>query len=155
MLTALPPTAPPRPRLKTGKGKDKYYTLHTQPNNAFSFKIAEEHKTSIVGFKSYEDAHLIGSMVEAHYVHKKEWPDTREIGSLILASSGRRSLEHVYIQKWNFDDLQLMCTRNVLDMISVEDIVDGPTGYSFSGNVYMFEAEPEFYRSRFEELLDE
>jgi hypothetical protein len=93
-------------------------------------------------------------MIETHFVQKKEWPDTQIIGNLILPNTFSKDLKHVQIKKWIFEDLKLTCTRNILDLITVEDIVDSPSGFSFMGSNYMFEADTEFYQERFEELYE-
>jgi hypothetical protein len=155
MLTTLPPKTPTLTPKKTGgRDKRKFYTIHSHPNRAFSFKMSEDHKTSIVGFKTYDHAVFIGSMIETHFVQKKEWPDTQIIGNLILPNTFSKDLKHVQIKKWIFEDLKLTCTRNILDLITVEDIVDSPSGFSFMGSNYMFEADTEFYQERFEELYE-
>jgi hypothetical protein len=59
----------------------------------------------------------------------------------------------VYIQKWEFDELKLTCTRNFLDLIGVEGIIKKKLGgYTFDGNVYKFNADWDFYRTRLTEL---
>jgi hypothetical protein len=65
-------------------------------------------------------------------------------------------LHHLYIQQWEFDELQVTCTQNFLDMISINDIVKKKAqgGYVFSGNTYAFEAPVEFYRQRLGEIWD-
>lgn len=152
-LTISPPTKPP-PTVTTNQKPKNFWTIHSRPNDAFTLKLSERTRTSIVGFKDIDNALLIGKMIETHVVHQKEWPDTRKEGSLILPSSRVGDvLHHVYVQKWDWDDLKLTCTRNFLDMIEVEDIITTKNGYSFSGNFYKFEAEPDFYRARLDELF--
>jgi hypothetical protein len=112
-------------------------------------------RTSIVGFRQREDAQHIGKMIETYFIHNKDWPDT-QAESLFLPNSqlGDRDLEHLYIQVWEFEELKVECTKNMLDMISVEDIVSkNDSTFSLSGNTFTFDAPDEFYRMRFEELL--
>jgi hypothetical protein len=112
-------------------------------------------RTSIVGFKQWDDAQHIGKMIETYFIHNKAWPDAQS-ESLFLPNSqlGERELEHIYIQMWEFEQLKVECTKNMLDMISVEDIVskNGDT-FSLAGDMITFNAPDEFYRLRFEELL--
>jgi hypothetical protein len=123
-------------------------------NDAFTLRINEKSRTAVVGFTKWDDAILIGKMMETHYIRKKEWPDMQSAGSLILPSASEAQvLRILYIQEWEFDDLKLLCTRNILDMISVDDILDQKTSYSFSGNSYTFNAPTDFYRDRFEEFM--
>jgi hypothetical protein len=143
---------PPRPTLDR---PDKYYTLHSKPNDAFTLKMPYMKRTSIVGFKQWDDARHIGKMIETYFVHNKAWPDTQS-ESLFLPNSqlGERELEHIYIQMWEFEQLKVECTKNMLDMISVEEIVSkNNSAFSLAGDMITFNAPDEFYRLRFEELL--
>jgi hypothetical protein len=62
----------------------------------------------------------------------------------------------LYIQQWNFDELQVTCTKNFLDMISIDDIVkrQAQGGYVFTGKSYSFMAEWDFYRQRLDEIVN-
>jgi hypothetical protein len=115
----------------------------------------EKSKTAIIGFHKYDDAMFIGKMIETYFIRQKELPDTKEAGTLILPSSDQKYdvLHYLYIQEWKFDELKLMCTRNILDVVSVQDIVNSKGGYSFAGVVYKFEAPIEFYQARYDELF--
>ena len=94
-------------------------------------------------------------MIESYFLRQNELPDTNEVGTLILPMSEQKVdvLNYLFIQEWKFEDLKVMCTRNVLDMVSVQDILSSRGGYSFTGVVYKFEAPPDFYQERFEELF--
>jgi hypothetical protein len=110
-----------------------------------------------VGFKEWDDAIFIGKMLETYFINQREWPVTYEIGSLILPSSKDSHpdvLNHMYIQQWDFDDLKVTCTKNFLDMISVDDLIKKKSqgGYTFSGKSFRFEADLDFYRARLVEL---
>lgn len=153
-LTIAPPTKP-RIRPKTNQKPKNYWTIHTHPNDAFTLKISEKVRTSIVGFKEIDDALFIGKMIETHFIRQKEWPDTKSEGTLILPNSQVGDvLQYIYIQKWVFDDLKMTCTKNFLDMISVDSILNTKNGYSFEGNVFKFDAPIEFYQKRFVELYN-
>jgi hypothetical protein len=153
-MATFTPNIKPRPPVKTLQTRRNYYTLHYGANDAFTLKINEKTRTSIVSFTKWDDAIFIGKMMETHYVRQKEWPDMRSAGSLVLPSPPMGDVLHIlYIQEWEFDDLKLMCTRNILDMISVDDILNRKSVYSFQGNVYRFEAPVEFYQMRFEEFI--
>lgn len=143
---------PPRPTLDR---PDKYYTIHTKPNDIFSLKMPYMKKTTVVSFKQWNDALHLSKMIETHYIHKKEWPDTRS-ETLTLPNShlGEKELEHVYIQMWDFDELKVECTKNILDMLLIEDIYSkNDNTFSLAGNIITFDAPDDFYRVRFEELL--
>lgn len=153
----LPPPVKPRSSFKTNQKNHKYYTLHTTKNDAFTLRISEQSRTSIVGFKEWDDAIFIGKMLETYFINQREWPVTYEIGSLILPSSKDSHpdvLNHMYIQQWDFDDLKVTCTKNFLDMISVDDLIKKKSqgGYTFSGKAFRFEADWDFYRQRLGEI---
>ena len=131
----------------------KYYTLHYSKKNAFTLKISETTGTAMVGFQSSNDALFIGGMIETHYLEQKEWPDVREAGTLILPEPKLKELSHVFMNEWEFEELKIECTRNNLGLILVDEILKKNTSYSFRGNLYTFNAPPEFYMDRFEELL--
>jgi hypothetical protein len=124
MATIAPPIKP-LPRLPTAQTRRKYYTIHSNNNNAFSLKLNDDVKTAIVGFKDVDDAVRIGSMIETHFI------------------------------LWTFNDLKMECTNNFLDFITVESIGSNkPESYSLNGNFYAFEAPEEFYQNRIRELYD-
>lgn len=150
---AAPPVRPRR-AVQTNQKPKNFFTIHTHPNHAFTLKIDDNSRTSIVGFKEWDDAFFIGKMLETYFVREMEWPDTKHSGTLILPSAPADDvLYHVYIQKWEFDELQMTCTKNFLDLIGVEGIIKKKSiGYTFDGNVYKFEAEWDFYRMRLGEL---
>ena len=150
----IAPPKKPKSTAKTNQKPKSFFTIHTHPNHAFTLKLSEEDNTSVVWFRDWDDAFLIGKMIEAHFTIQKEWPETREAGSLILRASNTDDvLRHTYIQKWDFDELEMICTKNFLNFIGVENIVKSKSqGYSFDGNVYKFEADIDFYRERIGEL---
>lgn len=154
--TIAPPKRPLR-QAQTNQKPKRYFTLHTHKNNAFAIRVSEEHSTSVVGFVVWNDAFFMGKMIETHFVRHKEWPDTSRPGSLILPEANKLDLElnYLYIRQWDFDDLKVTCTKNFLNMISVDDIIDKKgTGYTFSGNIFNFEATDDFYRQRIAELYE-
>jgi hypothetical protein len=153
----LPPPTKPRQSVKTNQRSRKYYTLHTGVNDAFTLRVNEQARTSIVGFTEWDNAMFVGKMLESYFVDQMEWPATYEVGSLILPTGrGGDVLRHLYIQQWEFDELKLTCTKNFLDMISIDYIVKkkGQGGYVFAGNAISFEADPDFYRHRLGEIWE-
>jgi hypothetical protein len=155
MLGVRVPPVKPRGKAKTNQRPKTHYTIHTKPNDAFTIRPDEKSQTAIVGFHKFDDAMFIGKMIETYFIRQKELPDTKEAGTLILPMSEQKYdvLHYVYIQEWKFDELKLMCTRNILDVVSVQDIVNSKGGYSFAGVVYKFEAPVEFYQARYDELF--
>ena len=154
MSIVLKPPTKPRRLAATNQKPVKYYTIHSHANDAFTLKIDEKTRTSIVSFRQWDDAFFIGKMIETHYIQENEWPDTSQPGSLILPNSRVGDiLKHIYIQEWNYDDLKVRCTENTLDMVTVDSILKKKSSYSFSGSQLKFEAPPEFYRMRFDQLF--
>lgn len=150
-------SAPPkRPTLKPPvKQRDrKYYTIHSNPNNAFSIRLRDDIRTAIVGFRNVDDAALLGAMIETYYIEKKEWPDMSSVGTLILPEGRLNKLVYIFVRQWEFDELKLECTRNILDMISVDEVLKKKSSYSLAGNLYSFDAPDEFYRNRFDEIYE-
>lgn len=152
----LPPPVKPRSAPRTNQKSRKYYTLHTGINDAFTLRVNEKARTSIVGFTDWDNAMFVGKMLESYFVSQMEWPMTYEVGSLILPNSHVPDdvLRFLYIQQWDFDDLKLTCTKNFLDMISIGDIIKkkGQGGYVFTGSAFKFEADWDFYRARLDEI---
>ena len=152
----LPPPVKPRSSSKTNQKSRKYYTLHTTGNDAFTLRVNEQARTSIVGFTDWDNAMFVGKMLESYFIDQREWPPTYEVGALILPSpqGPYDILRYLYIQQWEFDELKLTCTQNFLDMISINDVVKKKAqgGYVFAGNAYSFDADPDFYRQRLKEI---
>jgi hypothetical protein len=148
-----PPTKIIRPK-GFGKKPNNYFTLHSKSNDIFTIKIKECEKTTVVGFKHMSDAIFIGKMIETYYMETNEWPDTRNEGTLILPKSKINDMQFVIVNQCEFEDLKLTCTANIMDLVSVDAIIDNNRDFRFSGNLYKFEADTDFYRERFEEFLN-
>lgn len=151
MATAAPPI---RPRLaaRTNQGTRSYFTLHSGLNNIWACR-PKDAISSVVAFRNLEDAVLVGSMMETHFMNHKEWPNF-DSSDMVLPVSRVEDLRNIFLRKWEFDDLKLICTRNMLDMISVDEINKHQTSYMFNGSQYKFRADTEFYQNRFNELLE-
>jgi hypothetical protein len=150
MAIVIPPKIVNRPK-GFGRKPNNYFTLHSKENDIFSIKIDECEKTTIVGFKNRSDAIFIGKMIETNFIQTNEWPGS---GKLFLPKSQVDTMQYVYVHKWDFEDLKVTCTSNILDMVSVDGIIDKDSAYSFSGHIYTFDAPMEFYKERFEELIN-
>lgn len=152
MLTISPPPVKPR---ATNQLPNIFYTIHTGPNNAFTLKLSDKVRTSVVGFRDVKDAVFIGAMIESYFFQKKEWPDTTQVGKLTLSAGAVSDLVHVFVRQWEFETLKIECTRNILDFVSVDSVLKKKDTYSFSGSAFRFEAPLEFYQERFDELFRE
>jgi hypothetical protein len=150
-IISPPLSRPPRPA-QTRYGGKFYYTIHSHPNQAFAVRASENASTALVCFKSEQHAMFIGQMIEAHYMKQKELPDPS--GQLLLPLPSEDELLFLFLQKWDFEDLKLECTKNFLNMVSINDVEDTKRGFNLSGEVLAFEAPVEFYVERLNELLD-
>ena len=145
-------TPPVRPK-GFGKKPNKYYTLHTGVNNIFALSIDESDKTSVVGFKKKDDANFISGMIETYYIEMNEWPEMNNGSMYLPVSKNNGFLQHIAIVEVDFEDLKIICTRNILNLISVDNIITIDDKYSFSGNLYKFDAPISFYKDRFQEFM--
>jgi hypothetical protein len=145
----------PRPRPTLDHSPPAFYTIHSKPNDAFTMKLSEDVRTSMVVFKSFDTAYFVGQMVETNYNMNKEWPNTDASSGILHLPRAKpdMALSLLVIHGWDFDDLKLYCTSNLLDMISVDEITSGDGSFSFSGDRYEFSAPTEFYQDRFNQIL--
>jgi len=93
-------------------------------------------------------------MIETNFVNTNEWPDTRNSGTLVLPKSRVDTMNFVFVHQWDFEDLKLTCTANIMDMVSVDGIIDKDSSYRFSGQLFKFEADLDFYKDRFETFMN-
>ena len=146
-----PPRRPPR-SIQTRRGGKFYWTIHTHPNNAFTVRMNDNSPTAIVGFKNVDNALVIGKMIETYYMTQQEWPDTT--GQLLLPPPHDGDLNFLFLQKWDFADLQVECTKNFLSMVAIDNLGTTKRGFNFDGKMLSFEAPIEFYVARLEELFE-
>lgn len=155
-MLAAPPQKP-RVISRTGQRSRNHYTIHSSPNNLFSLRTQDD-RTAVVAFHRRDDAVLMAKMMEVYFRHQKELPPIQKEGedqSLYLPNSRDQfDLDFLYLDNNNFDDLKVMCTRNILHMITVEQLKENRHGYSIQGSVHLFDAPVEFYQMRFNELLE-
>ena len=145
-----PPRRPPR-SIQTRRGGKFYWTIHTHPNNAFTVRMNDDSSTSIVGFKNVDNALVIGKMIETYYMTQQEWPDTT--GQLLLPPPHDGDLNFLFLQKWDFGDLQVECTKNFLSMVAIDNLQTTKRGFNFDGKMLSFEAPIEFYVARLDEIF--
>ena len=148
---AAPPRRPLGRSIQTRRGGKFYWTIHTHPNNAFSVRVNENSKTALVGFKNVDHAILIGKMIETHYLVQNEWPSTD--GQLILPAPHDGDLNFLFLQKWDFAELKVECTKNFLSMVAIDNLETTKRGFNFDGKILSFEAPLEFYVVRLAELF--
>ena len=145
-----PPRRPPR-SIQTRRGGKFYWTIHTHPNNAFTVRMNDDSPTAIVGFKNVDNALVIGKMIETYYMTQQEWPDTT--GQLLLPPPHDGDLNFLFLQKWDFGDLQVECTKNFLSMVAIDSLETTKRGFNFDGKMLSFEAPREFYAERLDEIF--
>jgi len=147
-----PPRGPVTRTIPTRRGGKFRWTIHTHPNNAFTVKMTDEATTAIVGFKNVDHALIVGKMIETHYIKQKEWPDTT--GRLILPAPHDGDLDFLFLRKWDFADLQVACTKNFLNLVSIDDLESTRTGFNFDGKLMSFEAPVEVYIESLTEMFE-
>ena len=147
---AAPPRRPPR-SIQTRRGGKFYWTIHTHPNNAFTVRMNDDSSTSIVGFKNVDNALVIGKMIETYYMTQQEWPDTS--GQLLLPPPHDGDLNFLFLQKWDFAQLQVECTKNFLSMVAIDSLQTTKRGFNFDGKMLSFDAPREFYAERLDEIF--
>ena len=145
-----PPRRPPR-SIQTRRGGKFYWTIHTHPNNAFTVRMNDNSPTAIVGFKNVDNALVIGKMIETYYMTQQEWPDTT--GQLLLPPPHDGDLNFLFLQKWDFGDLQVECTKNFLSMVAIDSLQTTKRGFNFDGKMLSFDAPREFYAERLDEIF--
>jgi len=155
-MLAVPPVKP-RGFSRVDQRSKNHYTIHSKPNDVFTLRTRDD-KTAMVAFYRRDDAILMAKMMETYFRHQKELPSVQSDGvdgALYLPHVDNTNLEYLYLDENQFDDLKVICTRNILHMISVEKLKENKDGYSVTGNLYTFDAPLEFYQVRFEELWEE
>lgn len=151
MATIVSPPRRPTRTINTRRGGKFYWTIHTHPNNAFTVRMKDDSPTSIVGFKNVDNALVIGKMIETYYMTQQEWPDTT--GQLLLPPPHDGDLNFLFLQKWDFADLQVECTKNFLSMVAIDNLQTTKRGFNFDGKLMSFEAPMEFYVERLDEIF--
>lgn len=152
--------APPPPKIKKAKTlpkSNKYYTIHSQPNSVFGVRVEEETPTCMVGFKNYEDAHLMGRMLETYLINNQELPTADSVKNFILPSADQsiNDLKHLFLMHNETENLLSWCTLNFLDFLGVDQIIENPNSnkYAWDASIYQPEPEFEFCKERFEYLF--
>lgn len=152
--------APPPPRVnlaKTIPKGNKYYTIHSNPRNAFGVRSDEDSPTLMVGFKHKEDAHLMACMLETYYLINEHLPPANLVTEFNLPSEEESvtDLPHLFLLHNDTDNLVSWCTMNFLDFLAVDEVLTGPNGrYSWDATTYKPELEFEFCKERFNYLYE-
>jgi hypothetical protein len=111
----------------------------------------DDSPTAIVGFKNVDNALVSGKMIETYYMTQQEWPDTS--GQLLLPPPHDGDLNFLFLQKWDFGDLQVECTKNFLSMVAIDSLETTKRGFNFDGKMLSFDAPREFYAERLDEIF--
>ena len=164
-MLATPVKPPSNVTIKTNKLPKKYYTIHNYPNSIMAIKLKgyDHLKTSVVSFRTIDDAALVGAMIENHRHMTKEWPifnfeDLQDDNMLRMTNMLAQKNDfngNMYVNEWDeLDNLKLYCVSNFLDLINLNTLVRTSEGFSMQGNVYRFEADNDLYIQRFKQLLE-
>ena len=152
--------APPPPKVKRAKTlprSDKYYTIHSHPNNVFGVRVEEETPTCMVGFKNYEDAYVMGRMLETYFIKTKELPAPECVTNFTLPSADQsvNELKHLFLLHNDTENLMAWCTINFLDFLAIDQIIENPDSNKYAWDASIYRPEPEFdlCKERFEYLI--
>ncbi len=152
--------APPPPRIKKAKtlpGSNKYYTIHSQLNNVFGVRVEEETPTCMVGFKNYDDAHLMGRILETYYINNQELPTPELLTNFSLPSADQsiNEMKHLFLLHNDTENLLSLCTINFLDFLAVDEILENKHNDKYSWNVAIYRPDEDFdlYKERFDYLF--
>lgn len=147
--------APPRmlvPGHKNGK-RQKYYTIHTKDTDIFTLTVDPDDLTCVMAFKSKHNAVFVANMIETYYVEEKQWPDVHDPNTLILPKGKLTDLVHSSVKEWTLDSLTHLCRDNVLDFLSISQIMKDGEFKFIMRRVSCLADDAEFYKNRFEQLL--
>jgi hypothetical protein len=160
-MTILCVISPPPPKIKKAKTiprSNKYYTIHSHSNNVFGVRIKDDTPTLMVGFKNYEDAYLMGRMLETYYVNNQDLPLACRINEFTLPASNESiiDLKHLSILHNDSKNLIAWCTLNFLDFLGVEEIIANNDTGKYTWDVSLCNIEPELQlcQERFNYLFD-
>lgn len=151
--------SPPRilPVRKTLPKGNKYYTIHSHPKNAFGIRLDEDSQTFMVGFRNWEDAHLMACMLETYYLVNDELPLANVVTQFNLPAveESVTDLRHLFLLHNDIDNLVSWCTINFLDFLAVDDIFESVEGkYSWDATTFKLEQDYELCRERFDYLYN-
>ncbi len=153
--------APPPPKVKKAKTlprSNKYYTIHTHPNTVFGVKVDDQTPTCMVGFKNYDDAYLMGKMLETYYIKNQSLPIPETLSNFTLPTADQsvKDLKHLFLMHNDAENLLSWCMINFLDFLGVEEIVENSDNnkYSWDVSIYRTEPELELCKERFDYLFE-
>jgi len=131
------------------------FTLHLGDNNVFAAPPSGELTTQVIAFKRFEDAKLLGLMLEAHRETEFEWPTLDESFRLVLPSPLTKDLRMVDIFPWKQSELDEHCVANCLDILLISAFeCSSDTIIVCSDARKLSLSDVGFYRDRFDSLLN-
>lgn len=151
---------PPPPKVtlaKTIPKSNKYYTIHSHPNNVFGARMNAESSTFMIGFRNREDAHLMACMLETYYLINDHLPIANSVTEFNLPSveESVTDLRHLFLLHNDIDNLVSWCTINFLDFLAVDDILESAAGrYSWDATTFKLEQDAELCRERFDYIFN-
>ena len=156
-MSSLITPPPPKVLFKTESKSNKYYTIHSNPRNAFGVRSSEDSPTLMVGFRHKEDAHLMACMLETYYLINEHLPPPNLVSEFDLPSEEESvtDLRHLFLLHNDTDNLVAWCRMNFIDFLAIDEVLTGPNGrYSWDATTYKPEVDFEFCRERFDYLYD-
>lgn len=149
--------APPPPKIKRAKTipkSGKYYTIHSHPNSVFGVRADEKTPTCMVGFKNFEDAQIIGRMIETYYINHQELPVADSLINLKLPSADEsvHDLKHLILLHNDTQNLLAWCAVNFLQFLAVDEMIHNTVSDKYSWGVSVYQPDDDF--DMFRERLD-
>jgi hypothetical protein len=152
-------TRPPRlAPTQTTYGSRRLYTLHSNPNDVFAWRIDDQRvKTATVAFRRRGDAALMAYMIERHVKQEKSWPDVLVVDNAFSLFGGKvnpmQENSLIEVRSWNMDSLQVFCVDAYLDLIVLNELGEQQNSkYKLSGDVIKLSVPDEYYALKIAEL---
>lgn len=141
---------PPPAIIKTNQGNKPYFTLHKHVNSVMAWETPL--KMAVVAFKRQSDVQALGSMIETHHEHTREWPDFREM-KFTNGPKKTKALEILDVYEWtNIDELKMFCASRYFDLILIDTVTES---FKIRGEMYSLEIPVENHVPYLEKLYDD
>lgn len=155
LVAIKPPRLTPT---KLGNGNRRVYTLHSNQNDVFAWRIDNERvKTATVVFRNQYDAALMAHMIERHVKQEKIWPSVLMPDNTFRLFGG--AVDPMYqcnlieVRSWNnMDALQIFCVEAFLDMIVLNNLNQSLDKFKLSGEVIKLTVPNDYYVMRLGEI---
>ena len=148
--------APPPRKVRTIEKPSLYYTIHSTPNRVFGVRLAKDAPISVVGFKNYDDAYMMGRMLETHYLNQDNLPLPEEINEISLPAESEsvHDMRSLFLLHQDTDDILSACAANFLQFVGVEGKVLIDNRYTWDATTFNITQSDDYYRERLGELFN-